>query len=230
MVMGCCPEGAGVTAKRTFLAALLAALMTAGAARAAEVETRDFQVLVDGKPVGNAQMTIKKQEDGVTVMTCDTDIKVKILVRTYSYIYRGQEVWKDARLQNFDSTCNDDGKLYKVAAVAEGTQLRVKVNNEESLVRGDVWLSSYWRQPDADRVNKVVPILEADTGKPLEALVTYVGQEQRPVAGQPATVHHFRLQGQSTVDLWYDASGRLIRQEWTEEGHRTGLELLRLRR
>src|SRR5207253_1402046 len=101
--------------------------------------------------------------DGDAVLTCDTDIKVKILVRTYAYSYRGQEKWKDGRLQRFDSTCNDDGKLCAVAAVAEGPQLRVKVNNEESLVRGDVWLSSYWRQPDADRVNKVVPILEADT-------------------------------------------------------------------
>jgi len=26
-------------------------------------------------------------------------------------------------------------------------------------------------------------------------------------------------------DVWYDADGRLVRQEWTEDGHKTVLEL-----
>ena len=64
----------------------------------------------------------------------------------------------------------------------------------------------------------------------MEGGVTYVGQEQRTVAGQAMPLQHFRLQTKSVIDLWYDASGRLIHQEWTEEGHRTALELQRLRR
>jgi hypothetical protein len=212
------------------LALAVLATLAMGNARAAEVETREFQVLVDGKNAGTAQMTIKKQEDGVIIMTCDTDIKVKVLIKTYSYSYRGQEKWKDGRLQQFDSTCNDDGRLYNIAAVADGAQLRLKVNQHESTVRGDVWLSSYWRQPDNARINQAVPVLEADTGKEIEVRVGYVGQEQRPVLGQNIAVQHFRLQGASAIDVWYDASGRLVRQEWIEEGHRTGLELLRLRR
>jgi hypothetical protein len=223
MVMGCRPKMAGC-------GAVLAVLATLSAANAAEVETREFQVLVDGKNAGTAQMTIKKQEDGVTIMTCDTDIKVKILIRSFSYSYRGQEIWKDGRLQRFDSRCDDNGKLYNIAAVADGAQLRLRVNNQESTIRGDVWLTSYWRQPDNARVNQLVPILEADTGKEFELRITYVGQEQRAVIGQPQTVQHFRLQGDNPVDLWYDATGRLVRQEWKEEGHPTGLELLRLRR
>src|SRR5207247_2629576 len=124
-----------------------------------------------------------------------------------------------------------DGRLFSVAAVADGKDLRVKVSNQdERVVRGDVWLSSYWRQPDPARMNQTVPILDADTGKDLEARIVYVGQEQKTVAGQTVALHHFKLEGKAVIDVWYDGAGRLVRQEWTEEGHRTGLELLRLRR
>ena len=60
--------------------------------------------------------------------------------------------------------------------------------------------------------------------------LTFVAVEQRSVAGQMQNVNHFRLLGNNTVDLWYDAGGRLVRQEWTEQGHRTLLELARARR
>jgi hypothetical protein len=51
-----------------------------------------------------------------------------------------------------------------------------------------------------------------------------------PVAGQVQNVNHYRLSGKVAVDVWYDGSERLVRQEWVEEGHRTVLELARVRR
>jgi hypothetical protein len=75
-----------------------------------------------------------------------------------------------------------------------------------------------------------VAIIDADTGHELNARILMVGQEQRTVAGSNQIVQHLRLQGKTVVDLWYDASGRLVRQEWLEEGHKTVLELARLRR
>jgi hypothetical protein len=235
--MGCRAAGARARAGRWLVAAFVGIFGGAGA-RAAEVETRDFHVVVDGKHSGDAHMTILKQDDGTLVMSCDTDIAVKVLLKQYTYSYRGREVWKDGRLARFDSTCNDDGKRFAIAAVAEGNQVRLKVNNQERMVRGDVWLSSYWSQPDNKWVNQVVPVIDADTGHDMQAQVAFVGAEQRAVCGQAANVNHFRLQvtvpgvgGTVAVDLWYDGGGRLVRQEWLEDGkHRTVLELNRLRR
>jgi hypothetical protein len=212
------------------LAALAGLAGGAGARAPEEVETRDFVVLVDGKPAGDAHMTIRRQEDGTFIMTCDTDIKVKVLIATYTYSYRGREVWKDGRLQHFQSTCSDDGKRFEVLATAEGNALRVRVNGQERMARPDVWLTSYWRQPDNRLVNQTVPLIDADNGRDLEAQVLYVGAEQRNLAGQAQNLQHFRLQGKAPTDLWYDAAGRIARQEWMEEGHRTVLELVRLRR
>ena len=60
--------------------------------------------------------------------------------------------------------------------------------------------------------------------------MTYVGQEQLNIAGRAQNVMHYKLVGKANVDLWYDGSDRLVRQEWTEDGHKTLLELGRLRK
>jgi hypothetical protein len=204
----------------------------------ADVETRDFQVRVDGKPSGDARMTFNRQADGTTIVSCDTDLAVKILFVTYKYKYRGREIWKDGRLVRFDSTCDDNGDRFKVQAVADKADLKVRVNavekgvekNEERTMRGDTWPSSYWKQPDNKLINQVLSILDADSGKDLRRQLAFVGVEQRAVADQVQNVNHFRLTGDVNVDLWYDSTGRLCRQEWMEQNHRTLLELTRVRR
>jgi hypothetical protein len=212
--------------------AVLAGLIMGGnsLARGADIETRDFNVLVDGKATGEAHMTIHKQEDGGTIVKTDTDILVKLLVGHYRYAFRGWEQWKDGRLLKLESTCNDDGKLFVVVATAEGEKVRVKVNNQDKSVRGDIWLTSYWAEP-ANKVNQDVLLLDADSGRELTARVQAVGVEQRTVAGQNVNATHYRLTGKhGTTDLWYDGNNRLVRQEWLEDGHKMVMELIRLRR
>ena len=226
--MVCCPHGPF----RWVVVALPMFAFAEPAVWAADVETREFRVLVDGKQSGAAQMTLQRRDDGTVSMRCDTDISVSLggIFKVYSYAYRGHETWRAGRLVQFESNCNDDGKRYAVAAVADGDALRVRVNGQDRKTRGDVWLTSYWEQPDAKKVNQVVPLLDADTGRDLEARVQYVGEARMGVAGDVQTVRHYRLTGKVKVDLWYDGNGRLVRQEWLEDGHRTLLELTRVRR
>ena len=98
------------------------ALLAPAWAAAADIETRDFHITVDGKSGGDVHMTIHRQDDGTVSMQCDTDILLSYLggLKKYVYTYRGKEVWKAGRLQRLDSTCNDDGKRYVVSAVPEG--------------------------------------------------------------------------------------------------------------
>ena len=106
------------------------ALLAPARAAAADIETRDFHVTVDGKHGGDVHMTIHRQDDGTVSMQCDTDILLSYLggLKKYVYTYRGKEVWKAGRLQRLDSTCNDDGKRYAVSALVEGEGLRVRVS------------------------------------------------------------------------------------------------------
>lgn len=216
--------------RRVTVLTLLALAWALAPAGAAEIETRDFAVLVAGKPAGEVHMTIHRKDNNLVEMRCDTDIKVHLVVGSYKYIYRGLEVWKDRRLVRLDSNTDDNGKRFIVSAVAESDALRVKVNNVEKTAKPDVWLTSYWCLPDPKIRNGTLAILDADSGRDLDGKLQYVATEKRRVAGQEVPLNHYRLSGKVQVDLWYDGSERLVRQEWVEQGQKTMLELIRVRR
>ena len=200
-------------------------------AGAAEAETRDFNVLVDAKKAGEVHMTINRQDDGSTAVSCDTDVRVGAFFTLYKYSYRGRELWKDGRLQRFESKANDDGKDFAVTATAAADGLHVRANNVEHTAADDAWPTSYWAEPDAKLADQSIPILDADTGRDLEAKVQFLGPEKYGPQGQEQTVQHVHLTGKGVLmDLWYDDARRLVREEWVEQGHRTVVDLYRVRR
>lgn len=200
-------------------------------AGAAEVEYRDFKVLVDQKQGGEYHLTIDRQDDGKSIISCQADVLVNYLkgLYKYTYTYRGTETWQNGRLMRLESTANDDGTALSVKAAAEGNGLRVNANGKERITRWDVWSTSYWHAPDARYHNKAIVLLDADTGKEIVANLTVVGTNAVTVGGQAVNCTHFRLTGGVQVDLWYDGQERMVRQETVEQGHRTILELVRLR-
>jgi hypothetical protein len=205
-------------------------LAASSSVHAVESETREFAVSVDGKPAGTATMTIQKQDDGSTVVTCDTTVTVRVLIKKYVYTCQTREVWKGSRLQQLTSRCNDDGKQFEVSAQAQADGVHVRVNGREHTTKPEVWLTSYWTLPEAKLRNQVVPVLDADNGRDLQVRLQHVGAAQIAVAGQLQNVQHYRLTGTVQVDLWYDASDRLVRESFVEDGHPTVLELSALRR
>jgi hypothetical protein len=201
--------------KTTHIVCALLALGLAPCARAAETEVRQFNVSVDGKPSGQYTMTFTRESDGSLTVGCEAHVKVKVLgVTAYHYDYAGTEVWKDGRVLSLKSNCDDDGKRFAVVATAGDKGLSVKVNGREKLVRGDAYLTTACCLPDAKRRDGDLPLMEADNGQEID------GKIQPLDSGG-----HFRLKSLVPHDVWYDADGRMVRQEWTEDGHKTVLEL-----
>jgi hypothetical protein len=200
------------------------------AARAADVETREFSVRVDKKQAGSYVMTFTRQDDGSVTLAAQANVRVSYLIYKYTYTYQGTETWKDGQLLKLESAANDDGKQFTVSAWPEGDSLKVRTNGQQRQTRRDVWTTTYWHTPDARFHNQAVPLLDADTGKDINAHCQYVGTQQLTAAGQVLNCKHFRLTGGVTVDVWYDDQDRLVRQEALEDGHRTILELARIRR
>jgi hypothetical protein len=200
-------------------------------ARAEEVETREFAAKIDGNPVGHYRMTITRKDDGNVTMAGQADLRMtKLGITTFHYTYRGTEVWSSGRLVSFQSNTDDDGTKYTVLGNADRGGLRLKVNGVERMVRPDVWITSYWQLPEARRRNGSVPLLDADDGKTLAGAIRRLGIEPITVAGQSLDCAHYRITGPNMVDAWYDGQDRLVRQEWTEKGHKVQMELTQLQR
>jgi hypothetical protein len=200
-------------------------------AQAAETEVREFTIHVDGKEAGKCVMTMTKDKDGTETLAAQASVRVKILLGAYTFSFHGSEVWKNGRLWQIQAHADDNGKKFDVAGSADGERLRLRANGKEQTIGGDVWTNSYWRLPDARFYNKPISVLETDTGKELNRQLQYVGVAPVTLGGKAQNCYHFRVTGgPSPIDLWYDGQLRLVRQEFSEDGHHTVFHLTSLKR
>jgi hypothetical protein len=220
-------RGLGLTCLVT--AACLAGL--AGRVRADDVEHRDFVIFVDDKEAGQSRITMIQKDDGTTHVTARAKVTVKLVfVKVFSYQVDSTEVWKNGQLVQLNSVATEDGKTTKVDVGKSGDKLLVRVNGgTPGSLNPEVWSSSYWKLADARYHNKTVPVLDADTGKELRGQLDFVGTEK--LGAKALDCYHFRVTGIPVpIDLWFDLHHRLVRQEFTEQGHRTIVELIAVRR
>lgn len=196
---------------------------------AAETETREFRVLVDGKPAGSYKMTIENRSDGSLFQTGQADVSLQILLRKVTYTYRGTETWKDGRLIKLETSTNDDGKRYQVRAAPDGANLLVTADGKSHTAPANVWTTTYWHLP-ADRRQGEIIRIDTDNGNVLTGKIHHVGREKITVAGQTVTATHYRITGAAPNELWFDGADRLVRQEAVEDGHKTVLELAKISR
>jgi Family of unknown function (DUF6134) len=224
-------------AVRTSVVAILFSTLSLGTvltihASALETEVREFTVEIEGKPAGQYVMTVTKQDNGVLSMKGEANITFKYLLVTYNYSYRGVEHWKDGKLIELNSHCNDDGKKTEVNAQAQNDWLVLKVNGQQRKCRRDVWTTTYWMLAHESFHNKNVPLLDADTGKEYVGQLKYVTREQIMVAGRQVDCHHFCVTGGPTspCDLWFDSEHKLVRQELIDQNKRVVFVLAAVRR
>jgi hypothetical protein len=193
-------------------------------ASAADTETRVFNVTVDGKPAGEFRMAIRTGDDGNESLALSAEVRVRQIIGGYRYSYRGSETWTSGRLRQFDATSNDNGKNHTVRVTADGDKLRLTVDGLTRTSRSDLWPTSYWRLP-AVNAGQAVTLLDADTGEEQAARVDALASSKITVAGKLADVTRVHVTAPTPADLWYDARGRLVRQETIEDGHKTVLDL-----
>jgi hypothetical protein len=192
-------------------------------------EQRDFEIRVDGKPAGKSRLTIVDMDDGTTRVSASGKVEVKLLGLTvYSYIVTSSETWKAGQVVELKCSAVEDGKKTDVDAWQAGQELRVRVNGKDSnAVRADVWPSSYWKLADKKYHNKGIAILDADTGREQDGQLRYIGIEAISIGARARDCYHFSVTGiPIPIDLWFDKHHRLVRQEFTESGHKTLVQLL----
>jgi hypothetical protein len=207
------------------------ALSLPGSARADDTEYRDFKILVDGKESGFSQMTITRKNDGSINMTASVAVRISQVLFTYTFNTQASEWWKDGQLRNMKTSTTENGKRTEVIATAQAGGIQLQVNNQARIARADVWPTSFWRLADAKYHNKEIPILESDTGKEYTGRLQYVATEEMGVVNETQKCYHFRVTGgPSPVDLWFDRYYLLVRQDFVESGHRTSVQLIKIRR
>ena len=193
------------------------------------LEIRDFEVRVDNKAVGTHRLTIKsegeKQEVGI-----QTDIRLDFVVYAYVFKFSGTEIWHDGRLAQSDIHVQDGGKKRAFSLKIDGDIQQISFNGKR--VAGSskgVMTTAYWQLPCDEVRTKALPIVDVDSGKTHEATFTEVGPASVSHGGKSLKCQHFKVDGPSPAELWFDEQNRLVRQQSVEAGHTVELKLKQIR-
>jgi hypothetical protein len=193
-------------------------------------EIRQYDVIVKGKPVGNVSIRISQGPDGTTTTYTDTSVLVEYLLFKYRYEFHGKETWQGDRLVQIDSRADDNGRPSSVQVVIDSGGSRIDVRGNASRIGPTLAMTeNYWRLPNAGLAAANFSIVEPDTGIVRAVRLQHVGPDSVIVEGREIACNHYRLTGDATAELWFDAQGRLVRQQTVEQGYPTEQRLARIR-
>ena len=209
------------------LAVMVCLAALAYPARGATRESREFAILINGQQAGTSRITVVQEDNGDAYMTASGKVDYHKGLINFTWSVEAEEWWKDGRLVALKSDSTENRKRTVVAvSPGESGQLQIRVNDRVRALSRDIWTNSFWKLADQRFHNKPVPVLEVDTGKDFGGQLQFIGAEQIQVNGKLEKCFHFKVTGTpSPTEVWFDEHHRLVRQEFTESGQRTIVQL-----
>jgi hypothetical protein len=208
--------------------ALAAACCTGTCALAMNVKPAawNFDVLLDGKPIGKHQFTLQPDAStGGLLLVSQAQYDVKFLgLSFYKYTHKATEKWQQGCLHQLDSDTTDDGKPTRVQATRQGADLAVTVSQngpaKTERLRGCVMSFAYWN-PD---IRQQTQLINPQTG--LLERVSFQANGRVPfstvgTSGKPTEAQQWTLQTPTgPILLWYGPAGEWLGLEATVAGQR----------
>ncbi|MES2184236.1 MAG: DUF6134 family protein [Pseudomonadota bacterium] len=209
--------------------ALAALCLAAGVLQAVHAATEapdgtrtwDFQVLLDGKPIGSHRFDVTTAGERTTVKS-EAHFAVKLLGLTiYRYDHQDQEAWQGGCLRKMDSRTDDNGKTFTVNATADADGLRVKTGDGASpvliTVAGCTMGFAYWNPA----MLKEKQLLNSQTGEYQAVVVGAPATDEVLARGVRQPARRYHLTGpENPLDLWYSPEGEWLGLESTMSGGR----------
>lgn len=181
------------------LALLAAATFSAPAAASTESKIWQFDVLLDGKPIGYHNFSLADAGDQ-RVLETEASFAVKFLfVTAFRYRHENIEIWSDNCLQSIDAMTNSNGKQISVSGTSgdERFELQQPQGNE---LPACVQSFAYWNPA----VLNSTQLLNAQTGQYEKVTATFEREETIDVAGEPVSALRYSLETRGgDITLWY---------------------------
>ena len=188
-------------------AAVACALVFAPAAALAQAARYDFEVRLDGQPVGTHRFVVEGDAPARTVeSTASFDVRF-LGFTAYSYRHHASERWQGDCLRSLAATTDDDGRQTAVRAERTGDATRVTAGSATRHHPACVMSFAYWNPA----LRRQTRLLNPQTGR-LEAVhVEQLADGTLPVGGRPVAATHYRIEGaEAPVEVWYAADGAWI--------------------
>jgi hypothetical protein len=197
----------------------LAAMFSAVASPSLATPEREwnFQVLLDGKPIGYHRYVLSATH-GTQQLRSEAQFNVRVLfIDAYRYAHAAQETWRGPCLQTIEAQTNDNGERSAVSGRRTDSGFRVAEPRGERLLPACVMSFAYWNPHMLSQRR----LLNAQTGEWVDVTIERVGTETLTVAGRAVPTQRYRLCGEKLrIDLWYSPDQEWLALESPTEGGR----------
>ncbi len=195
-----------LTGLRASAIALVGTVLVSSPASATTPGRTEFEILMNGKPVGRHSVTVFKSAD-VTNVRIAIDMSGKIGPIGFTYRHRCEESWRGTQLTSLNCTDKENRSNKSVAANLRGPDLVVDGTGYKGSAPASLLPSSWWRFSTINQTR----LLDSRDGKLTRVNVNRVGEEVLQIGGSPVKANHYRVRGAVNTDLWYDGTGRWVR-------------------
>jgi len=214
-----------MTASLKKTAALLWVAFVSGNSAANELsKTWEFEVLLDGSPIGYHRFQLSGEGDARRVES-EARFDVRFLFFTaFRYRHTNTEVWDDGCLRSIESSTDSNGKDLAVIGTRLDNGFVVRGDGDQSSIDGCVMSFAYWNPEFLNQPR----LLNPQTGEYLPVDVERLGRQALFVRGREVDAHAYRIRArQMELIVWYSdsnewlglesvaAGGRVIRYELT---------------
>jgi Family of unknown function (DUF6134) len=191
-------------------------------------ETREFEILVKGKPAGHMTAKITDTDDGRTTVSTDAAVTLDYVVYKYRYEFHGREVWQGNQLAIVDARAFDGGTQLATHAQNDSRGATIEILGKSAQPGPALAMTTdFWHAPTVAK-GSVIQVLDADQGAVHALRIEDVATEQLVIAGRNIACTHYHLGGDLAADLWFDAEQRLVQEQTTEDGRPVETRLTRI--
>ncbi|NWG38544.1 MAG: hypothetical protein HXY27_01050 [Hydrogenophilaceae bacterium] len=209
---------------RANLAARLLASITLGLAltlpaHAYPQKAWRFQVLLDDKPIGHHNFTLRLEHSGKQILQSQAEFNVSFLgIPAYRYRHNTVERWEQGCLTEIASQTHRNGQTVILTGKKDKREMVLATDKGEVVLAGCVMSFAYWN-PD---ILKQRRLLNAETGEYHEVRVKSLGGESLALPGKSVMAKHYRLEtDRFSIDLWYGPDAQWLALESKIEGGRS---------
>ncbi len=195
----------------------LFAAMATLPAQAAERDNWRFQVLLDGKPIGQHSFSLVSN-NGTTQMKSNANFAVKILGFTaYSYQHNNTESWQGNCLSRIQASTNDNGEKLIVEGTQQNNGFTVKTIASNATLPACLKSFAYWNLSHLQSPQ----LLNSQTGELIPVRLQAMGNDNIMVGDKFTAAKRYRLTGKDLqIDLWYSMQNRWVGLESLADGKR----------
>ena len=192
-------------------------LLASGGLQAESKRVWNFEVSLDGKPIGYHRFEVTRDGE-LAEVTSDAKFDVKILfINAFKYRHTNREVWSENCLNDFAADTEVNRKQLSVQGNRQGGQFVVD-DGSGPVELGDCVMSfAYWNSDFLQQSR----LLNPQSGEYLDVDVVPLSRDIIEVRGEQVMANAFRVSGEKmALTIWYSDDDDWLALESVAKGGR----------